>query len=44
MRNILVHDYERVDPEKVWAAVQCDLPALRQTVEEALRTLGGEED
>jgi uncharacterized protein with HEPN domain len=29
MRNVLVHDYGRIDPEKVWDVVQNELPRLR---------------
>lgn len=32
MRNILVHDYFRVDSGEVWAAVERDLPALKQRI------------
>ena len=32
MRHILVHDYFRVDPDLVWAAVENDLPALETQV------------
>jgi uncharacterized protein with HEPN domain len=36
MRNILVHDYFRINHEIVWRTVTDDLPALRQNVEELL--------
>jgi uncharacterized protein with HEPN domain len=42
MRNILVHGYFEVDMEAVWAAVEHDLPPLKQQVEAALRAGGGE--
>jgi uncharacterized protein with HEPN domain len=29
MRNILAHDYGRVDPKELWATVHQSLPALR---------------
>jgi len=28
MRNILAHDYGRVDPQELWATVHASLPAL----------------
>lgn len=36
MRNILVHDYDNVDLEKLWKTVQKDLPELKQTVSKIL--------
>jgi uncharacterized protein with HEPN domain len=33
MRNILVHDYFRVDVDEVWATVERDLPDLKRKVE-----------
>ncbi|KUK32087.1 MAG: Nucleotidyltransferase, putative [Thermoanaerobacterales bacterium 50_218] len=39
MRDILVHDYFRVDMEIVWDAVQNKLPALKRVVEEIRREL-----
>jgi uncharacterized protein with HEPN domain len=30
MRNILVHEYFRIDPEIIWAAVEMQLRALEQ--------------
>ena len=35
-RNILVHEYWRVDPDIVWATVTRDLPPLRVDIERAL--------
>ncbi len=32
MRNVLVHDYFGVDTEEVWAAVERDLPDLKQKI------------
>ena len=37
-RNILVHEYWRVDPNIVWATVTQDLPPLRADIERALET------
>jgi len=28
MRNILIHDYERIDPEIIWRTILDDLPLL----------------
>ena len=39
MRNILVHDYFSVDAEEVWAAVERDLPDLKQKIEAIVRDL-----
>lgn len=39
MRNILVHDYFRVDTEEVWAAVERDLPKLKHKIEAILKQL-----
>jgi len=32
MRHILVHDYFRIDPDVVWAAVETDLPQLKRAL------------
>lgn len=32
-RNILVHEYDRIDPEQVWCTVMSDLPDLRAELE-----------
>lgn len=39
MRNVLVHHYFSIDPEEVWAAVERDLPDLKQKVEAILQGL-----
>jgi uncharacterized protein with HEPN domain len=36
--NIHRHDYENVAARRVWETVQRDLPALRDVIEEELRT------
>lgn len=36
MRNILVHDYSRIDQDEVWATVERDLPRLKQAVQAIL--------
>ncbi len=37
-RNILVHEYWRVDPDIVFATVTRDLPPLRADIERAIET------
>ncbi len=51
MRDVLIHQYEGVDPEKVWAIVEQDLPPLKQAIAALLppldqleRELAGEEN
>lgn len=34
MRNILVHDYDRINVTVVWDAIQIDLPVFKQMIEE----------
>ena len=40
MRNIVVHDYFGVDTDEVWAAVERDLPDLKQKIQAILREGG----
>lgn len=35
-RNVLVHEYNRIDPEQVWRTIQNDLPGLRVELETML--------
>jgi uncharacterized protein with HEPN domain len=51
LRDVLIHQYEGVDPEKVWAIVEQDLPPLKQAIAALLppldqleRELAGEEE
>lgn len=37
MRDILVHEYWKVDIQVVWASVQKDVPMLKQAVEAMLK-------
>ena len=37
MRNVLVHDYEGVNVERIWDTAIKDIPVLRQSVEKYLR-------
>lgn len=36
-RNVLIHDYMGVNPQRVWNVVTQDLPVLRQAVDELLK-------
>ena len=36
MRNVLVHDYEGVNVERIWDTAINDIPVLRQSVEKYL--------
>lgn len=40
-RDILIHQYEGVDPAEVWVIVERDLPNLKVTVETILDEMGG---
>jgi uncharacterized protein with HEPN domain len=37
MRNILVHDYFRIDTELVWDVIEKDLPTLKIKIQSILR-------
>ncbi len=39
--NRLRHDYDTVDPARVWLLIERDLPPLRAACQNALRTLSG---
>lgn len=39
LRNVLVHEYFRVNVEIVWAVVEEDLPSLRQQIELILQEI-----
>lgn len=32
-RNLIVHEYWRIDPDEIWQTIVVDLPALRRDVE-----------
>ncbi len=34
LRNLIAHEYRRIDPERIWRYLERDLIELRQTVEE----------
>ena len=44
MRNIYVHDYENVKPEKVWVTLMEDVPELKAQLEKILEAEGGLDD
>lgn len=51
LRDVLIHQYEGIDLERVWAIVENDLPPLKQAIVELLppldqleRELAGEEE
>lgn len=42
MRNILVHNYFRIDAAIVWAALENDLPVLKQQINKILEIIDEE--
>lgn len=38
MRNILAHDYEKIDPDELWRTAERDLPNLRNLLIRVLET------
>ena len=40
MRQVLVHDYDRIDHDVVWEVVTTDLPQLVERPEPLVRTPG----
>lgn len=42
MRNILVHDYFRINDQIVWETVETHLPALKEEIEKILAQLPAE--
>ena len=42
-RNLLIHGYDWVEPERVWKYAQNELPQLRKRVQELLTELGNTE-
>ena len=36
LRDIVIHDYDSTDIQKIWKIVERDLPPLRQTIERML--------
>jgi uncharacterized protein with HEPN domain len=43
-RNVLVHDYLGIKPERVWEIIERDLPTLRAAVQAMLAEDGGNEN
>lgn len=51
LRDVLIHQYEGVDLERVWAIVECELPVLKKAIatllpplEQLERELAGEDE
>lgn len=40
LRDVLIHDYLRVDLDEVWGIIERDLPELKGKIEEILQELG----
>jgi uncharacterized protein with HEPN domain len=40
LRNVLIHDYEGVDLQKLWRVVEKELPPLKAAIERILPPLG----
>ncbi len=38
-RNLLIHEYFKVDAAEVWTSIQIDLPALKEQMKDILATL-----
>ena len=38
-RNLLIHEYFKVDASEIWATIQNDLPGLKEQMEEMLASL-----
>lgn len=36
MRNLLIHEYDSVDPDILWKTIQQDLPALLEQITQIL--------
>jgi len=41
MRDILIHEYFRVDLEKVWTTCKKEIPLLKKMVKKILKDIGG---
>ena len=39
LRNILIHDYESVNLEKIWQVIEKELPSVKNTIERMLPPL-----
>ncbi len=38
MRHVLVHDYYRISPDKLWATILNDVPNVKEKIEKLLST------
>jgi len=43
-RDVLIHDYARIDLDEVWLTIESDLPALRKAVQTLLDKLDAPAD
>jgi len=43
-RDVLIHEYDRVDLEEVWLTVERDLPQLKQPIQELLAALDSDQN
>jgi uncharacterized protein with HEPN domain len=41
-RDVLIHDYDTIDPKEVWLTVSRDLPPLKQQIATILAALDAE--
>jgi uncharacterized protein with HEPN domain len=41
-RNVVVHNYLSVEPDRVWLVIEQDLPSLKRSVAAMLKELGDE--
>jgi uncharacterized protein with HEPN domain len=44
LRDVLTHDYGRVDPNEIWGIIDRDLPGLKVKVRAILQSIGEEND
>jgi len=40
LRNMLIHQYHRVDYDRVWAVIEKDLPSLKNQIENIVKISG----
>ena len=40
LRNMLIHQYHRVEYERVWAVIEKDLPPLKRQMENVVKISG----
>lgn len=42
--DVLIHDYDEIDPDEVWLTVERDLPILHQAIKDLLSNLPDDEN